>query len=849
MIADKDLLNKLLPYQSNYISVAGYKMHYLDEGIGPVVLLLHGNPTWCFYYRNLLERLKSEFRVIVPDFIGMGLSERPKNAHFRASKRIDHIDEFVEKLGLNKYSLVMHDWGGSIGTGHAVRFPERIEKLVYLNTTLTETESLPLLIKTAASPIIGKYLTRSSKRFLKFTTKLGVAKKLPKDVVKGYYYPYKTRNSRNAIWDFVADIPFDSTHPSYTSMLELAKGIPKLQHIPTLIVWGLKDPCFHREMLNKVAEHFPHAEIVEIPNASHLVLEDAPEICNERIYDFFKGVKNSDNIDTIDRHKINPLYKSFFEQVRDLPQTDAVIKANFLTDTIHYAKYTFSEMASLIYKYERGLSELGLERNDKVLMLVTPGVNFLALSLAIIGRGATPVFLDPGMGREKLLRCIKELKPDAFIGSAKAQVIRVFKKSVLQTCKFSLIAEEWFGVFGPDLSYLKKFAAKPLGKATSAEIALLAYTSGATGTPKGVVFTDAMLQAQLEIFKNIFGLEANKKDLPLLPIFSLFTIALGVTSVFPPMNPSKPLNLDPQKIVRLIHDHQINYSFGSPTLWKKIGEYCLRSLNKLHSIEKIFIAGAPVPVDTIKMLQELMTKGEVFTPYGATEALPVTFVKGAEIIEHKLQTALTGEQGTFVGKPIPGITLKVIKEYDGELNNIDQSLECKPYEIGEIIVAGANVSTNYFERIDADIIGKIQTKELTWHRMGDVGYLDDQGNLYFCGRKAHVVRISNSSYYSVPIERIFNQHQKVHRSALVSLGNDVGIVVEPYPQYWPQNELEREHFVAELISIGKENNLTKNIQYFFFHQSFPVDGRHNAKIFRDQLGVFARNELNRKLAA
>ena len=140
-------LKKLLPYSSQFIDISGFKMHYLDEGSGPVVLLLHGNPTWCFYYRNLIAELKDKFRVIALDFIGCGLSDHPTDAHFRVEHRIEHLKEFIDKLGLDRFSLVMHDWGGSIGTAYAVRNPEKIEKLVYLNTTLTETETLPLIIK------------------------------------------------------------------------------------------------------------------------------------------------------------------------------------------------------------------------------------------------------------------------------------------------------------------------------------------------------------------------------------------------------------------------------------------------------------------------------------------------------------------------------------------------------------------------------------------------------------------------------------------------------------------------------------------------------------------------------
>ena len=185
----------------------------------------------------------------------------------------------------------------------------------------------------------------------------------------------------------------------------------------------------------------------------------------------------------------------------------------------------------------------------------------------------------------------------------------------------------------------------------STGIALIAFTSGATGKPKGVIFTDKMVQAQLDIFKNQFGMEEGKKDLPLLPIFSLFNLANGICSVFPPMDSSKPLSVEPQKIVRILDDLALDYSFGSPTLWNKIAVYCIRSKSNLGTLKKIFMAGAPVSQKVISTVQRVLTNGEIYTPYGATEALPVTLVSAGEILNQAPVASRTGEQGTLVGKP------------------------------------------------------------------------------------------------------------------------------------------------------------------------------------------------------
>lgn len=845
---------RFIPYQSHFIEVAGFNMHYLDEGEGPVVLLLHGNPTWCFYYRNLIARLCGNFRVIAPDFIGCGLSDHPTDVHFRASDRIDQLQEFIDALGLDRFALVMHDWGGPIGSGLAVRNVEKVEKIVYLNTTLTETEALPGIIKLAATRYIGKFLTKYSKRFLKFTTGLGTAKKLPKEVRLGYYYPYKNAARRTAIWDFVDDIPFDNTHPSYAEMLNLGEKIGLLQDIPVKIIWGLRDPCFHREMLNKVAGRFPHAEILEIAEASHLVLEDASDIVKEAIDTFLSRKEGqragapyvNGTAPRSDQVTGSFLYERFQFVARQMVDQPAVIEPLFLADTVRYSYITFQELEKRINKYQRGLAGLGLEAGDRVLMLVPAGDEFLALSYAVMARGAIPIFIDPGIGKDNLLRCVSDINPDVLIGSPKAQLLRLKKKEIFPNLKFHLTVSDWLYTGGPTLSYLKRFSSRPLPAVNAGEVVFIAFTSGATGVPKGVVFTQQMLEEQLRIFSDVVGLEPGRKDLPLLPIFSLFQLALGVCSVFPPIDSARPLSVGPDKIMKIVKDLRIDYSFGSPTLWNKIAEYCIRSGSDLAPLSKILMAGAPVSDEVRNRAERLLPAGVVYTPYGATEALPVTMVTAADIEQRSNCVARGGEQGTYVGKAVDGVRLRVIEPVEGAIENISEVTFLEPACIGEVIVSGKNVSPFYFEREEATLSAKINDGDDFWHRMGDLGYIDPQGGLYFCGRIAHAVHGAERIFYSVPIESIFNEHPKVKRSALVSLGADSvpGIAIEPYPHNWPQSRKDRENFQLELLELARESQIAREIVHVFFHPSFPVDSRHNAKIFRDRLSTWAQEELN-----
>jgi acyl-CoA synthetase (AMP-forming)/AMP-acid ligase II len=359
-----------------------------------------------------------------------------------------------------------------------------------------------------------------------------------------------------------------------------------------------------------------------------------------------------------------------------------------------------------------------------------------------------------------------------------------------------------------------------------------------------------MLEAQCKVFSEDLGLTAGNRDLPLLPVFSLFSLALGVGSVFAPVNPSRPLDLDPELISRVVHEFKVHSSFGSPTLWQKIAEYCVLHQRTLESLQQIFMAGAPVAPKVLELVQRSAPHARVATPYGATEALPVTMIQAGEILAHGTVRqdahvpARGGEIGTPVGHPVRGVEVRIIAISDDSIPNIKAAQILGVGEIGEVIVRGANVSPAYLHRPDANSLGKIPDPDGFWHRMGDTGYLDGKGNLFFCGRKAHRVRTPDRVYYTDPVERIFNEHPKVRRSALIAWGSngEPAVVVEPWPQFFPESEAARREFSVALRSLALEHELTRPIERFFFHPSFPVDARHNAKIFRDKLGVWASTQ-------
>ena len=845
----------LYPFRSRFVTVGrgtatggtqGHRMHYVDEGSGPVVVCLHGNPTWGFLFRNLIAALRDDFRVIVPDHIGCGLSDQPGDVCFRAGDRIGHLEDLLAELGVGRFSLVMHDWGGPLGTGLAVRRPADVERLVYFNTTLAEMALLPGMIRRAAAPVIGRLLTQDTMQFLKLLTSFGVVQAMPEEVKRGYLRPYRSRAGRRAIWGFVQDIPFSPSHPTAPLMDDMVARLPTLADTPVKIIWGMKDPCFHPGILRQVAARFPQAEVVRVPDASHLELEDAPGRSIAAVREFLGPAPVVAPAATAppltaaaSRVSAGGLYEALRSAATAMPWVSAVTKVSFprWRATPQYDTLDFGSLAARIDAYEHGLMEAGLRAAERVIMLVTPGADFLALSYAVMGRGAVPVFIDPGMGVDAVVACMREAEPSGFIGVPRAHLLRLKAGELFRSLRFSVVAGRFPPCGAMRLCDLRRPSAAPPTPVPrgDADPALVAFTSGATGRPKGVVFTNRMLSEQLAVFRGQFGFRGGDQDLPLLPVFSLFTAALGVGSIFPPLDPSRPLSLVPSQIIRVMRDLGNQTSFGSPALWSKIGEYCRQTGATLPQLRRVFMAGAPVSQTTIDLVKAACPQAESFTPYGATEALPVTIASADDLWQDRPVLAVTGEQGTPVGRAIDGVALRVVQPLTGQ--PVMTLVDCPERVIGEIVVSGDTVSREYLRRPEATATSKIHDGDRVWHRMGDMGYLDAAGHLYFCGRKAHVVSTPDRTFHSVPVENVFNRHPQVRRSALIEVAGGPALAIEPAS--WPLTPQARQTLAAELRAVGVGDPVTAAIRRFYFHQSFPVDARHNAKIFRDRLGAWA----------
>lgn len=500
-----------------------------------------------------------------------------------------------------------------------------------------------------------------------------------------------------------------------------------------------------------------------------------------------------------------------------------------------YPSYSFSKFETRVNQFAQKFEALGVKPQDKVLFFVKPNLDFSAITYALFRMGAIVIFIDPGMKREYFFEAIKEVNPDVLIGIPKVHLARRLHSDVFKSIRLYLTTG-LFGVMGSRSIYsgLKKYGETVYSAyiPKKDDLAAILYTSGGTGRPKGVAYTHDIFINQTKMLQKEFKLTSEDVDVAGFPLFSFFTLAMGMSSVIPDIDFAAPSKVDPAKLYRNIIKTNATFLAGSPSIWEKLADYCLENKLKLDHVKYLVMFGAPVRVDLHRRLSKILVDGTSYTPYGATECLPVSNVSGREILRELQEDILNGE-GTCVGKPLNGVHVKIIKSSFDEIVNLEDAKELAIGEIGEIIVSSPNVTKKYFNNESATKISKIKDGNKTWHRMGDVGHLDKKGRLWFCGRQKHVVTVGTNHYYPNQVETIFNSHPQVSKSALVLdlEENQPAIVIERKDH---RTELDP-MFLVDLKNLAQTNIKTKDIQKFYVQERFPVDVRHNIKIDRGLL--------------
>jgi olefin beta-lactone synthetase len=564
------------------------------------------------------------------------------------------------------------------------------------------------------------------------------------------------------------------------------------------------------------------------------------------------------------------------ERARQQPHTLALIQTVGMSadGPRSYRHFTYAELDAESDRLARGLLSIGVSRGARTVLMVPPSLEFYALTFALFKIGAVVVLIDPGMGVKNLGVCLNEAQPEAFIGVAKAHAARVllrWGKDSLRT--FVTVGSRifWGGWTLAEVRRRGRTGEPVLTPTTADETAAILFTSGSTGVAKGVVYTHAIFGAQVELLRRIYGIEPGEVDLPTFPLFGLFGPALGFTSVLPEMDATRPAHVNPRKILDAVRHFGVTNLFGSPALLRRVGEYgsvppsslgegdaggsSLQPLPPnppplkreggeralLPTLRRVISAGAPVPPAVIARFCTLLPEGtQVHTPYGATESLPVCTIGSDEILGETGRRTAEGA-GVCVGRPVQGLTVRVIAITDEPIPLWNDALELPACAIGEVVVSGPVVTAAYHNRPASTELAKISDPQRAtfWHRMGDVGYLDDRGRLWFCGRKSQRVTTAQGTLFTIPCEGVFNAHPAVRRTALVGVNEEPVLCVEREPGATIADEKLRE----ELLKLGAVHAHTSAIRHILFHPAFPVDIRHNAKIFREKLAVWAARKL------
>ncbi len=506
--------------------------------------------------------------------------------------------------------------------------------------------------------------------------------------------------------------------------------------------------------------------------------------------------------------------------------------------TTRWQRLSFDALQRSSDAYAHGLTKLGVGPGVKTVLMAPPGLEFFGLVFGLFKCGAIVVLIDPGIERQALLQCLDEVRPQAFVGVLKAQLARrLFPKPFVDTKTVITLGPALLGGHSAEqvraLGGSEPFA---MTAPTDGQPAAILYTSGSTGVPKGAVYTHDMFDAQVRTIRRTYGIAPGEVDLATFPLFALFGPALGMTVVLPDMDFRFPAKADPAHLVEAIRTHRCTTMFGSPALVDNLGRHGLEHGVTLPTLRRVLCAGAPVRPDVLERMQRLLVgDAQVHTPFGATESLPVASIGSREVLTETARGAASG-QGLCVGRPVQGVTARIIGISDEPIATWSDELQAPQGEIGEICVAGTQVTHSYHARPEATAGAKIRSGDLVIHRMGDVGYFDKQGRLWMCGRKGHRVETAQGTLFTVPIEEVFNTHAQVKRTALVGVG--------PRGQQRPVLLVEKEAhastpddvLLAELRELGQRIPATRPVTDLrIFRGTFPVDRRHNAKIEREKL--------------
>ena len=785
-----------------------HRWHVLDrpgtDPTAPVVVCLHGNPTWSFLWSRLLRELSPRFRVIAPDHLGMGWSERVGPRPYR--DRVADVDDLVRSLGIDgPIWLVGQDWGGAIAMGFAVAHPDLVAGLVLSNTGIAVPSGrrAPWLIRLAAAHGVLRLATRTTSLFVRGTPHLpGLA--LTRLQRRALAAPYRHADQRDAIAGFVADVPFDDRHPSAADIAAVAEKLPDLG-VPVRLVWGARDLVFNDDFADDLLARFRDVALHRIPAAGHLAVLEA-SIAPVVAAAMSDGDRPAPRGSASAGGDAEPLWARIVASSADT----SVAVSDAATDT----SITHTEFAARVGLFAYGLRARGVRHGDRVAVLVPPGIDLLAVVYACWRIGAITVVADRGLGLRGLGAAVRSARVRHVVGPARATL-------AARALRWAPHAEA-IGLADLHAGPARQLAdiAGPVPGPTDA--AAVVFTSGATGPAKGVRYTHGQLCAQRDALRAIYDIGSTDRFVAAFAPFAVFGPALGIASGLADMDVTSPSTLTAAALEEACRRIDATMVFASPAALANVVRTADGPLPALGKVRLVMSAGAPVPIETLRSMSALCPDASLHTPYGMTEVLPVADISLAT------RVGVGAGRGVCVGRPVDGCDLMIV-DTDAAVGFAPLS----PGAPGEVVVAAPWMSSGYDRLWLTQQLARPVVDGRTWHRTGDVGHLDDHGNLWIEGRVVHIIETANGPVTPVPLEVAAEAVAGVRRAAAVGVGPaGVQQVVLVLDTSEPADGAAPAHLAAAVRAAVAP----QAIAAVWTTTKLPVDIRHNAKIDRLALG-------------
>lgn len=801
--------------------------HLLDSfaqrsGESPRLTLIcvHGNPTWSYLWRRLVQLAPPDVRVVAVDQLEMGFSERTGLTR-RLADRISDLSALTEKLGITGPVItVAHDWGGPISLGWALEHLTQLAGIVLLNTAVHQPVgvSAPALIRLVRSGPLLNLNTVRTPAFLRGTTALS-GSKMSRQTAKAFRAPYATADRRVAIGAFVADIPLKADHPSAQALDLIAANMNKFEQVPMLLLWGPGDPVFSDHYLGDLMMRAPHADVHRYEGARHLVSEDDERVVPDllrwvaNLPDERRSTTNPNPVIARQPVRRTRLWDGLHEAAERTPSGTAIAQLAGSGRRVSWRR-----LADTVDRLAAGLYASGINPGERVALLIPPGADLIAVVYACWRIGAGVVIADAGLGIKGMRRAIRGAAPDHVIaitpGLALARTLRI--PGVRLSVK--------------GLAAIARIDAPMPPEPPESATAVIVFTSGATGPAKGVVYRQSQVAGTRDVLREHYAITPADAIVAAFAPWAVFGPTLGVGSAIPDMDVTKPRTLQAVALAEATQAVGGTLLWASPAALTNViataGDLTAEQAQSFNSLRLVLAAGAPVPLQLLEQVQELVPNADIRTPYGMTEVLPVSEVDLGEI------RAAVGGNGVLVGRPVAGVEVMISAlDEDGRPNGV---LSAQSDVTGEICVKADHKRDSY-DRLWAT--SQSASRDLGWHRTGDVGHLDPDGRLWVEGRLAHLIRTPQGPVTPVGIEQRVQQLPFVRWAAAVGIGpsgNQAVILIIT----------STDGTAAGLLDVKRTQLLRDQIPELdiaavLVRDELPVDIRHNSKIDRQALSVWA----------